>query len=163
MQSDHLPLEPVGARGAEQPAAQVLGDEIRVLGRDEIGEPTVDEVHAIGADEARELAVGVEDDVAVHEHRLVDALAELGEELRAGFVAGRAARRAQQQLVDRQAEGLDVELLLIDVDVLRQTLAGHGPLNRQRQLGDRPQVAPLEDEQHEQQRRYEREQHADQP
>ena len=62
------------------------------------------------ADEARELAVGVQDDVAMHEHRFVDALAEFGEQFGAGFVAARGARGAQQQLVHRDAERLHVEL-----------------------------------------------------
>ncbi len=150
----------------EQPAAQVLGHEIRVLRRDEIGEPAVDQIDAIDADETRELAVGVEDDVAVHEHRFVDAFTELGEEFRAGLLASRGTRRAQQQLVHGQPERLDVELGFVfgvDVDVMRQALAGHGALNSQRQLGDRPQIAPLEQEQHEKQRRHECEQHAYQP
>ena len=46
----------------------------------------------------------------MHEHRLVDALAELGEEFGTGFFAARGARGAQQQLVDRHAERLHVEL-----------------------------------------------------
>ena len=34
---------------------------------------------AIDADETRELAVGVQDHVAMHQHRFVNALAQLGE------------------------------------------------------------------------------------
>ena len=63
-------------------------------------------------------------------------------------------------------ERLHVELCLIlvfDFDALRQPLAADGALNRERQLGDRPQIAPLEYEQHEEQRRHECEQHTDQP
>jgi hypothetical protein len=120
---------------------------------------------AIDADEARELAVRVQDHVTMHEHGFVNALAELGEQLRSGLVAGRAARRAQQQLIHGDAECLHVELRLvagIDLDVLREPVTRHRALHRQRQLGDRPQIAPLEQEQHEQQRRHECEQHADQ-
>ncbi len=74
---------------AREAAAQVLGDELRVFRRHQVREPAVDEIDAIRADEARELAVRVEDDVAMHEHRFVNALAELGEEFRAGFVWAR--------------------------------------------------------------------------
>ena len=80
--------------------------------------------------------------------------------------AARGARGAQQQLVDRHAERLHVELRLVfvfDFDALRQALAADRALNRERQLGDRPQIAPLEHEQHEEQRRHECEQHTDQP
>ena len=69
----------------------------------------------------------------MHEHRFVNALAELGEEFGAGFARGPVARGAQQQLVDRHAERLHVELGLvfrIDFDALRQTLAADRALNR---------------------------------
>ena len=54
-------------------------------------EAPADELDAIDADEAGELAVGVQDDVAVDQHRLVDAVAEVGEQL--GRVHRLAARR----------------------------------------------------------------------
>ena len=86
----------------------------------------------------------------MHEHRFVDAFAEFGEQSRPGLVATRGARGAHQQLVDGHAERLHVELgSLVDLDALRQPLAGQRALHRQRQLGDRPQIAPLKQEQHE--------------
>ena len=150
---------------ASQAAPQVLGHQVRVFGRDQVREPAIDEVDAVDADETGELAVGVENDVAMHEHRFVDALAELGEQFGPGLLAARGARHAQQQLVDRDAERLRVELgfLGVDVDALRQTLARQRALHAQGQLRDRPQIAPLKQEQHEQQRRHECEQHTDQP
>jgi hypothetical protein len=54
-------------------------------------------------------------------------------------------------------------LFLVDLDALRKALAGQRTLDRQGQLCHRPQIAPLEYEQHEKQRRHECEQHADQP
>ncbi len=120
-------------------------------------------VDAVDADETRELAVGVEDHVTVHEHSFVDALAELGEQSRPGFLAARGARGTHQQLVDGDAEGLQVQLFLVYLDALRKPFARQRTLDRQGQLCHRPQIAPLEHEQHEQQRRHECEQHADQP
>ena len=64
---------------ARQAPAQILADQLGVFGRHQIGQTPVDELDAIHADEARELAVGVEDHFAMHEHRFVDPLAELGE------------------------------------------------------------------------------------
>ena len=70
-------------------------DQLGVFGRDEIRQPAVDEIDAIDADEARELAVRVEDHFAMDEHRFVDALAELGEEFGSGLSRGPwCARRA---------------------------------------------------------------------
>jgi hypothetical protein len=68
-------------------------------------------------------------------------------------------------LVDGDAQCLHIELrlLLIDLDALRHAVRAHGALQLQRQFGDRPQIAPLEKKQHEQQRRHECEQNADQP
>jgi hypothetical protein len=133
-------------------AAQVLGDQVRIFRRHQIREPAIDEIHAVDADETRELAVRVQDDVAMYQHRFVDALAKFGEQFRTGFFPARGARGAQQKLVDRHADGLHVELsfeLLCELDALGQTFAADGALNGERQLGDRAQVAPLEKEQHE--------------
>jgi hypothetical protein len=77
----------------------------------------------------------------------------------------RGARGAQQKLIDGHAERLNIELALvfrIDFDALRQAFADNRPLNIERQLGDRPQIAPLENAQHDEQRRHECEHHADQ-
>ena len=68
-------------------------DEIRIFRRHEIAEAAADELDAIDADEARELLVRVQDDFAMHEHRLVDAIRELAEQLRARVAAPRARRR----------------------------------------------------------------------
>ena len=100
------------------------------------------------------------------QHRFVNALTELGEEFGSGSCLGPGARGAQQELVDRYAERLNVELrfvFVVDFDALRQALAADRALNRERQLGDRPQIAPLKQEQHEEQRRHECEQHTDHP
>jgi hypothetical protein len=150
--------------GAREPAAQVLRDQVRIFRRDQVRQPAVDEIDAVHADEARELRVGVEDDLAMHQHRFVNAFTELGEQLRAGTFAAGKARRALQELVDRDAERLHIELsaVLGDLDALRQALRAHRTLHGDRQLGDRPQIAPLKHEQHEEQRRHECEQHADQ-
>jgi hypothetical protein len=51
---------------AGQPAAQALGHQVGVFGRDEIRQPAVYEVDAVDPDETRELAVGIEDHVAMH-------------------------------------------------------------------------------------------------
>ncbi len=51
------------------------------------------------------------------------------------FVAAGGARGAQQQLVDRHADGLHVELtfeLLCELDALGQTFAADGALNGER-------------------------------
>ncbi len=114
-----------------QAAPQVLGHQLRVLGRDQVGQLAIDEVDAVDADETGELAVGVQDHFAMHEHRFVDALAELGEQLRAGLLAARSARGARQQLVDRHAERLQIELFLLDVDALRQPFRAERALHRE--------------------------------
>jgi hypothetical protein len=90
--------------GASQPAAQALGHEVRILRRDQVRQPAIDEIDAIDADEAGELAIGVQDHVAMHEHSFVDALAEFCEQARPGLLATRGARGAHQQLVDRDAQ-----------------------------------------------------------
>ena len=82
--------------GAREPAAQVLRDQVRIFRRDQVRQPAVDEIDAVHADEARELRVGVEDDLAMHQHRFVNAFTELGEQLRAGTFAAGKARRALQ-------------------------------------------------------------------
>jgi len=72
---------------------------------------------------------------------------ELGKQLRPGFLPARGARRARQQLVDGHADGLHVELALelpFELDARRQALAADRTLNRERKLGDRAQIAPLE-------------------
>jgi hypothetical protein len=79
-----------------EPAAQVVRHQLGVFGRDQVGEPAIDEIHAIGADETGELAVGVQDDVAMHQHRFVDALAQFGEKFGTGTLAPRVARSSQQ-------------------------------------------------------------------
>ena len=76
-------------------AAQVFADQLGVFRRDQVRQPAVDEIDAIHADEARELAVGVEDHVAMHEHRFVDPLAELGEQLRARTFSRPVVRAAR--------------------------------------------------------------------
>ena len=72
---------------------------------------------------------------------------------------------ALHPVLGESAERLHIELSLvlrIDFDALRQAFAGDRPLNVERQLGDRPQIAPLENAQHDEQRRHECEHHADQ-
>ena len=51
------------------------------------------------ADEARELLVRVQDDVAMHEHRFVNAVRELAEQLRARVRCARCAGVAETRVI----------------------------------------------------------------
>ena len=42
------------------------------------------QIDAINTDKGRKLPVGVQNDIAVHEHRLVNAVAQLGKQFRRG-------------------------------------------------------------------------------
>ena len=53
-------------------------------------ELAADELDAIDADEARELPVRVQDDVAMHQHRFVNAVRQLAEQLRRASAPRRA-------------------------------------------------------------------------
>ena len=69
-----------------------------------------DELDAVDTDEAGELTVGIQDDVAMDQHRLVDAVAEVGKHLRRGARAVALVRRgcASQQVVDRGDQRRDL-------------------------------------------------------
>ena len=72
---------------------------------------------------------------------------------------------ATDEQIGRYAERLDFELRLvlrIHLDALGQPFARDRSLDIQRQLGDRPKIAPLEYAQHDEQRRHECEHYADQ-
>ena len=93
---DHVDLVALGGRLARQAAADVLADQLGVLRRHQVRQAPPDELDAIDADEAGELAVGVQDHFAVHQHRLVDAIAEVGKQLRGleRLALGARSRRA---------------------------------------------------------------------
>ena len=74
--------------------------QLGVLGRHEIAQPAAGEVGAVRAHHRGKLPVGIENDLAMHQHRLVDALAELGEEFRRHPAALALGRGARQQMVD---------------------------------------------------------------
>jgi hypothetical protein len=90
-----------------------------------------DQLHTIDPDEAGELPVGVHDDVAMHQHRLVDALAQVGEQLgRIGCLALGARAGARQQVIDRGDERGDLRFVTADIHAPRQPAAD----------GDAPQL-----------------------
>jgi len=145
-------------------AADVLAHQLRVFRRHEIGELAPDELHAIDADEVRELPVGVHDHFAVHQNRFVNALAELGERRRRGrAVALRPAGGAGEQVVDGADQGGDFRPAALEVHPPRQLPVARAALQLLRQPRERTQRPALQPIQHQGQSGDEREQQAQKP
>ena len=89
----HFDLVALGGGLTGQPVRDVLVDQLGVAGRHQVAEAATDQRLALHAHQARELPVGVQDGVAVNQHRLVDAIAEFGEQPRRAAIALRTGRR----------------------------------------------------------------------
>ncbi len=85
----HFDLVALGGGFAGQTMRDVLVDELGISGRHEVAQTTTDERLALHAHQARELPVGMQDGVAVNQHRLVNAVAELGEQPRRAAITFR--------------------------------------------------------------------------
>ena len=158
LQADDVDLEAVGCRLARELAAQAVLDEFGAVGGDDVREAPAGEHGALDADEVRELAVGVEDHVTMHHDDLVDAIAEVGEQGRAQALSIGLGAHARQQVVDGGAERGELGLVGLQFDAPRQPPTDRDPLHLTGQRRDGPQLAPLEQVEHEQQHRHQREQ-----
>ena len=145
VQPDHVDLVALGGGLAGEAAADVVAHQLGVLGGYEVREPPPDELEAIDADEACELPVRVQDDFAVHQHRLVNALAEVGEQLgRVGAVALGDGRGARQQMIDRGHEGAELGIVALYGDPSGQPSTDGNALQLLGELRQLMQVAPLQ-------------------
>ena len=165
LQPDHVDLVALRRRLARETRANVVAHQLGVLGRHEIAEPAPDELDALDTYQAGELPVGIQDHVAMDQHRLMNALAEIGEQLGGRAVASalRGCGGARLQLIDRGDERRDLRLVTVHVDASSQVAADRDALQLLEQLFDAPPFATLEPIQHKEESRDEREHEAQQP
>ena len=71
-----LDLVALGGRLAGEPPADVVGDELGVVGRDELGQVPADDLGGWMAEHRREARIDQQDPFAVDQHRLVDGVDE---------------------------------------------------------------------------------------
>ncbi len=79
LQADHIDLVAFCGGLPGQPPADVAVDELGILGRHQVAQLAADQLDAVHADETRKLAVGIQNGIAMDEHRFVDAVAQLAE------------------------------------------------------------------------------------
>jgi hypothetical protein len=105
LETHHVDLVTLRSALTADAPPDVLTHKLRVLRWNEIGQSPSDQLGTIHADEAGKLAVRVQDHIAVHQHRLMNALAELGEQLgRVRGVVLVTRGGAREQLIDRGDE-----------------------------------------------------------
>jgi hypothetical protein len=88
----------------------------------------------------------------MHENRLVDAIRELAEQLRARVAVAAFGARCDtcQQMVDGRGERADVRMVCREIHATRQPAADSDSLNLPGKLADHSQLASLQSVQHEQ-------------
>ncbi len=128
LQTDHVDLIALRGGLAREPATDVVVHQLRVFRRHQVGEPAPNQLHTVHAHEARELAVGIQNDVAVNQHRLVDSIAQLGEQLRHPRIAFRPRRGARQQMVDGRDERRNLRAIGLQLDAPVEASADCDPL-----------------------------------
>ncbi len=95
----------------------------------------------------------------MHDNRLVNPVAELGEELRGGAWPVKArAGAARQQVIDGGAEGGDLGVVGMQLHPPLEASADGDPLQLMGELLDGAHFSALKAIQHQQKGRYEREQ-----
>ena len=99
------------------------------------------------------------------QHRLMNALAQIGEQLGGRAVAAALGGRggARQYMIDRGGERRDLRLVTVHVDAPRRVAADRDALQLLGKLFDDLRVATLEPIQHNEEGREEREHEAQQP
>ena len=164
LQPDHLDFVALGGGFPGEAAADVLAHQLGVFRRHQIRQAASDELHAIDADQARELPVGVQDHLPVQQHCLVNAVAQVGEQSGClGGIALRAASGAPQQVIDGRDQARDFSLVAAAIQPLGDRPAGGDAQQLLRQLPNAVQLATLQPIEHQEQSGDERQQQAQQP
>ncbi len=161
LQAHHVDLVALGGGLPGQAPGDVLAHQLRVLRRHQIGQAPSDELDPVDADEAGELAVGVEDYLAVHQHGFVDAVAEVGEEFgRLGGLAVGARSGAGQEVVNCGDQDGDLRLVARHLHAPGEPPANGNALQLLGEFLDASHVAALQRIKHEDQSGDEGEQEA---
>ncbi len=161
--ADHVDLIALRGGLSRQPAADVVADQLGVLRRHQVGELAAHQLDTIHPHEARELPVRVENDVAVDEHRLVNAIAELREQLGHARIGLGARRRPGEQMIDRRDQRGALVSFGLQLDPPVEPPTDRDLLQLLRQFPYASQSAALQDIEHEQDARDQREQEAEEP
>ncbi len=165
LQADHVDLVAFGCGLAGQPPADVAVDELGIFGRHQVAQLAADQLDAVHADETSKLAVGVQNDIAMDEHRFIDTVAQLAEQLRhcGARLAVADGGSACQQMIDRGGERGNFRTVGLQFQAPGEPAANGDPLQLLRELLDAVQGATLQPVKHEDDARDQREQEAQQP
>jgi hypothetical protein len=131
LHADHVDFVALGSRFTGETAPDVLIHQVRIFRRHEVAQPAAHQLDAVNTDKSRKLTVGVQNDIAVYEHRFVNAIAQVGEQF------GRGARNfalvggghARQQVIDGSGEKRDFGLVALQINAPVQTPADRYPLH----------------------------------
>jgi hypothetical protein len=157
-QARHLPVRPghfdfvaFGGGQAGQAMRDVLVDQFGIAGWHQVTESTTDQRFALHTHQARELPVGVQDGVAVNQHRFVDTITEFGEQARRAAIG--TCGSACQQMIDRGRQQRHFGAVTGSLDAAIHAPANGNPLHLLGNIVNRQQRAALQQVHHYQQGR----------